>query len=153
MRAADLPALVELWVASWNATMPEIDFMARADWLRDRLAAHAAAGVAILCAVDRTDRPTGFITVDPTCGHIDQLAIRLADFGTGLAASLLAAARDLAPGRLALEVNQENPRAVRFYEREGFTIAGEGTIGANRRKTYLMRWSEPRGQGGNCLRV
>lgn len=122
--------------------MPEIDFAARADWLRERLAAHRAAGVLILCAVDARDAPLGFVTVDPASGHVDQLAVALRCFGQGVATELIAAARGLSPTGLGLEVNQENPRAVRFYEREGFVVVGESTTGANRRKTWLMRASQ-----------
>lgn len=139
MRAADIEAVVALWVESWNATIPEIDFSTRADWLRERLAGHALAGVVILCAVDDGDTPLGFVTVDPASGHVDQLAVALRCFGKGVATTLIAAARARSPTGLALEVNQENPRAVRFYQREGFAVVGESTTGANRRKTWLMR--------------
>ncbi len=136
-----MEAVVDLWVASWNATMPEIDFSKRGQWLRQRLAEHKAAGVAILCAVDDADLPLGFVTVDPGSGHIDQLAVNLHRFGAGIGTELIAAARQVAPGDLLLEVNQENARAVRFYEREGFVVTGEGTIGIKRRKTWFMHWS------------
>ncbi len=132
--------VVDLWVEAWNVTMPEIDFSARAAWLRERLAAHAAACVAILCAVDDADVPLGFVTVDPGTSHIDQLAVRRRCFGAGVGTDLIAAARRVSPGGLTLEVNQENPRAARFYRREGFVVVGEGVVGANCRKTWLMRW-------------
>ena len=137
--ATDLPALAELWVASWRATLPEINFAARRDWLIARLTAHHAAGTAIVCAADDDD-VLGFITVDPALGHIDQLAVCPQRFGTGVASALLAEARRRSPGGLALEVNQQNPRAVAFYWREGFEIVGEGSIGTPGRPIWLMRW-------------
>ena len=136
--------VVGLWVESWNATMPEIDFSARGGWLRERLAAHQAAGVAVVCAVDATDGPLGFVTVDPDGGHIDQLAVRWRCFGTGVGTALIASARNVSPISLKLEVNQENPRAVRFYGREGFVITGAGTVGMTRRPTWLMQWRNAR---------
>lgn len=138
----DIPALVALWVAAWRVTMPEIDFARRADWLPDRLAGHRAAGVAVVCAVI-DGAPVGFVTVDPASGHLDQLAVAPERFGAGVGAALLAEARRIAPAGLHLEVNQENPRAVRFYQREGFTIVGAGGIGAPPRPIWLMRWAPP----------
>ena len=144
---ADVEAVVDLWVASWNATMPDIDFSGRGSWLRERLAEHEASGIAILCAVDDVDLPLGFVTVDPGSGHIDQLAVSLGRFGSGIGTALIAAARQVSPGELLLEVNQENFRAVGFYKRHGFVVTGEGTIGINRRKTWFMRCPARMGSG------
>lgn len=129
---------MSLWVESWQATMPDIDFSTRGDWLRERLAAHLAGGVSVLCE-EEDGRVVGFVTVDARSGHVDQLAVRRDRFGSGVATRLLAAAKAVADGALALEVNQENPRAVRFYMREGFRIIGEGEVGPTRRRTWLMR--------------
>ena len=137
LAAADLDRVVALWVAAWDATMPGIDFAARAGWLRERLARHAAAGVQVVCAAVG-DEPVGFVTVDPATGHVDQLAVDPRRSGQGVGSALIAAARAAAAAPLALEVNQENPRAVRFYEREGLRITGAGTIGANKRPTWTM---------------
>ena len=38
---------------------------------------------------------------------------------------LLAEAKRLSPGRLELHVNQDNARAIAFYRKHGFAVAGE----------------------------
>jgi putative acetyltransferase len=139
LAAGDVDGLTALWVAAWQITMPDIDFEARGDWLRERLATHRSAGVAVICAED-ADGLAGFVTVDSASGHIDQLAVAPRCFGTGAATALLAEARRRSPAGLHLEVNQENPRAVRFYQREGFAITGVDSIGVSNRPTWLMHW-------------
>ena len=40
----------------------------------------------------------------------------------------------------ALDVNQANARAVRFYEREGFRKVGEGVNPVSGLETLAMEW-------------
>ncbi len=129
--AGDRPAMLALWVAAWQATLPQIDFAARAGWLAERLDALEAAGAVTrlaLAAGRGSDDVSlaGFVVVSPATGYLDQLVVGPHWFGAGVAAALLAEARRLSPHRLELHVNQDNPRAVRFYEREGFLRTGEG---------------------------
>lgn len=42
--------------------------------------------------------------------------------------------------RLTLNVFAENRRAVKFYEREGFSILNEGTDGDTGEREYTMTW-------------
>ncbi|MDO4897822.1 MAG: GNAT family N-acetyltransferase [Rothia sp. (in: high G+C Gram-positive bacteria)] len=58
-------------------------------------------------------------------------------FGTGVAHALLTGA--LEPGKAKLEVLTTNTRAIRFYEKEGFEIAGTDEFAGY--KTYIMRRS------------
>ncbi len=106
--------------------MPAIDFAARLAWFDRHLGGLRAAGAIILCAVDASDRAIGFATIDPVTGEMDQLAVAPDAFGTGAAPALLAEVKRRAPGRVWLSVNQDNPRAVRFYTREGFRVVGSG---------------------------
>ncbi|MCP8940164.1 GNAT family N-acetyltransferase [Alsobacter sp. SYSU M60028] len=125
LRADDLPALTELWVAAWRSVLPDFDFDARRDWFAAHLDALAAAGAEIVVA-EQGARLVGLLTVDPPTGYLDQIAIAPALWGTGLARTLLAHAVERAPGGLELHVNVDNPRAVRFYGREGFVTVGTG---------------------------
>ncbi|WP_237224448.1 GNAT family N-acetyltransferase [Rothia nasisuis] len=56
-------------------------------------------------------------------------------FGTGVAQALMADVLD--PGPAELEVLTTNVRAIRFYTKEGFTIAHTDEFAG--RKTYIMR--------------
>ncbi|WP_081852986.1 GNAT family N-acetyltransferase [Bosea sp. 117] len=120
------PELVDLWVASWQAAMPEIDFEARRGWLAARLDSLAAEGSVARLAVEPGGALAGFVMVSPATGYLDQLAVAPRLWGSGVAQALVVEARRLSPGRLELHVNQDNPRAVTFYEREGFRRSGMG---------------------------
>ncbi len=122
----DLAAIETFWVAAWNATGFAIDFSARLPWLRAHLANLIAEGVEIVVGLDREGRPAGFVTIDPKTGHLDQLCVAPSLQGGGLARALLQDAKRRSPGRIELDVNQDNFRARRFYEREGFEVVGAG---------------------------
>jgi putative acetyltransferase len=55
---------------------------------------------------------------------------------------LLGEAKRLSPGLLELHVNQDNARAVRFYQKHGFGVAGEDVNPRSGAPVYLMRWAE-----------
>lgn len=139
-RQADQADLITLWCAAWQVTMPAIDFAARRPWLDRHLAKLRAAGAIILCALDAEDRMIGFATIDPRTGEMDQLAIGPDAFGTGVAVALLAEVKRRAPGRVWLSVNQDNPRAVRFYARDGFRVAGTGINPGSGLDILHMEW-------------
>lgn len=124
-RDADLPALTDLWVESWRAVLPQIDFDARRGWFAAHLAELAHGGAEIVVA-QAGPRLAGVLTVNPATGYVDQIAVARDRWGSGLARTLLAHAAERAPQGLELHVNADNPRAVRFYEREGFVTVGEG---------------------------
>lgn len=136
---ADLDALADLWVDSWNEAMPGIDFSARRGWLATRLAALEAAGARTICAVDHALGLIGFIAVDPAACYLDQIAVARAAKGQGVAHLLIDAARALCAGPLRLDVNADNTRAVNFYLREGFAVASEGVNPNSGLKTLQLR--------------
>ena len=137
---ADLPALVDLWVAAWRETGFPIDFDARRPWLDGHLRALFDGGVAIVVGLDAGTRPAGFVTVDPKTGYLDQLCVAPAERGSGLARTLLDEAKRRAPGFVELDVNEANERALRFYRREGFGAVARGTSALSGLPTLRMRW-------------
>ena len=140
LAAGDMPVVLDLWVEAWAATLPQIDFAARRDWLAARLDALARAGARLIVA-ELDARPAGLLTLDPATGEIDQLAVAREAWGTGVADALLAEARRLSPDGLSLTVNADNPRAIRFYERQGFVRTGTGVNPASGLPVITMRWS------------
>jgi putative acetyltransferase len=139
LQPADVPALAELWVRSWQETMPTIDFAARRDWIVGFLAGPEATARVTTFAV-RGGVPQGFVTTEPAPGYLHQLVVASSAKGGATARALLAAAKDAAPTGLVLDVNQDNARAVRFYEREGFVREGAGVNAASGLKTWRMVW-------------
>jgi putative acetyltransferase len=83
-------------------------------------------------------------------GHMEQIAVHPASFGSGVGARLLEAAKVLCPTGLTLRVNQENPRAVAFYRRAGFVVTAEGVNPGGRRPVFDMAW-RPLGAGSPAV--
>ena len=138
---ADLPALADLWVAAWRETGFAIDFGARRPWLVERLRAHRAGGGTIVVGLDSAGRPAGFVTLDPANAYLDQLCVAPPACGSGLAPLLLDAAKRRAPGVVELDVNEDNRRARRFYEREGFHAVTRGVSAQSGLPTLRLRWT------------
>ena len=82
---------------------------------------------------------TGFVTVDPNTLYLDQIVVAPEAWGSGTAEALLHEARRPSPRGLDLQVNQDNARAIRFYQKQGFAITGEDKNSSGR-LTYWMKW-------------
>ncbi len=67
----------------------------------------------------------GFVTVDPKTMYLDQIVVAPEHWGSDIALALLDDAKRLSPKGLDLLVNKDNGRAIRFYEKHGFTFVGE----------------------------
>ncbi|WP_292529269.1 N-acetyltransferase [Methylocystis sp.] len=140
----DWPSLLDVWVASWRATYPEIDFEARRDWLMRHVRDLEAVGGVTLCLFDAGSTLEGFVVINPADGWLDQICIAPDRFGAGLGASLLSAARNVSPSVIRLDVNADNLRAIRFYERDGFSRVGRGANTLSGRETIMMEWRPQR---------
>jgi putative acetyltransferase len=138
---ADWPAMLELWVAAWRATYPEIDFDARRGWLTEQVEKLEAQGAATLCLFAGEPLAlAGFVVIDPQTGWLDQICVGPAFTGDGCGVKLMAAACALSPGVVRLDVNADNKRAIRFYERGGFVQIGRGANTLSGRATIMMEW-------------
>lgn len=122
LRPDHRPGLADLWVEAWAAAYPTVDFSARRGWLLDRLEQMEADGTRVIVA-EVEGSPAGFVTVGVD-GWIDQMLVGLAFQGRGVAAALMAAAKEASPTGLTLDVNADNARAIAFYWREGFVTTG-----------------------------
>jgi len=89
---------------------------------------HEAAGYTMVVFGDPSDPDVAAaVTARPTA-ELSKVYVREGFHGGGLAAQLVAAsvesARDRGAVSVWLGVNQENARANRFYEKQGFALAG-----------------------------
>ena len=136
---AHLPEATDLWLTAWSRAMPQIDFEARRAWFVDHFGALRSRGADVICAF-RSDNGAmaGFFTHEKP-GYIDQLCVAADLWGSGAAIALLNEAKRLSGGHLTLDVNQDNPRAVRFYERERFRRVGEGRSPSGL-ATWRLEW-------------
>jgi putative acetyltransferase len=139
MAPQDLAETLDMWVAAWQAAYPNIDFHARRDWTKDRIAELQSTGSHALIAL-RDDRIVGALVVNPQTGYLDQIVVAAADQGRGVSEMLLAEARRISPQRLDLHVNKDNARAIGFYRKHGFVIDGEDVNPRSGAPIYRMRW-------------
>jgi len=138
--SADEAAAIALWQQTWQQAYPAIDFAARIDWWRERWRNELVPTAAIVVA-EATGALVGFVTVDTATGYLDQIVVATPLWGAGVAELLLEEATRLSPRRLELHVNKDNERAVRFYRKHDFTIAGEDVNARSGAPVYLMRWA------------
>jgi putative acetyltransferase len=122
-RAADEDAAIELWRRTWQLAYPHLDFTARLDWWRERWRSELV-GTATITLAESAGQLVGFVTVDPKTLYLDQIVVAPEAWGSRIADALLAEAKRLSPAGLDLKVNADNARAIRFYEKQGFTVAG-----------------------------
>ncbi len=135
----DEEAAIALWLRTWQAAYPQIDFAARLDWWRKRWREELVPSAEIVVA-ETADAMIGFVTVDPRTGYLDQIVVAPAQWGSGLAGALIDAAKAISPSGLTLDVNTDNARAFRFYEKQGFVISGAGTNPLSGKPVHRMRW-------------
>ena len=137
--AHDEVAAIELWRRTWQVAYPALDFSARVDWWRERWASELV-GHATIRVAEMRDRMVGFVTVDPRTGYLDQIVVAPEVWGTEVGTMLIAEARQISPRGLDLHVNQDNARAIRFYEKHGFVVAGEDLNPRSGAPLHKMSW-------------
>jgi len=138
-RAADLEPSLELWRRAWDLAMPEIDFGARLSWWRERWSNELVPNNEIIVA-EANGKEIGFVVISKMSGYLDQIVVDPAFWGSDTAKQLLDEAKRICPAGIALDVNQNNPRALRFYQREGFDISGEGINPRSGKPIYRCEW-------------
>ena len=135
----DEDASVALWLRTWQAAYPDLDFAARLDWWRERWR-NELLPVAEVVIAETSGTMIGFVTVDPVSHYLDQLVVAPEFWGFGVGKALIADAKRISPSGLALDVNTDNARAIGFYEACGFLITGGGTNALSGRPVHRMSW-------------
>ena len=135
----DWPFLRELWMASWSAARPEIDFASRLPWLKNLLDQRRAQGAQILVA-EANKNLLGFVLFDARTKWLDQIAVALEAQGSGVATALLDAAKKACGEKLGLDVNADNFRALKFYRRENFVVVAQGQNPLSGLPTLVLEW-------------
>jgi len=135
---ADEAAAIELWRRTWQIAYPQLDFDARVDWWRERWRGELVPAATITLA-ERDGALAGFVTVDPA-GYLDQIVVAPEAWTLGIGKLLLDEAKRLSPQGLDLHVNADNARAIRFYEKHGFTISGNDKNPRSGAPIYRMSW-------------
>lgn len=142
-RSADEAAAIALWLRTWQAAYPTIDFATRLDWWCARWRNELVTSAEITVVErDGADGRTmaGFVTVDPRTRYLDQIVVAPEFWGSNVGTALMLEARRLSPSGLDLDVNIDNARAIRFYEKQGFAITGAGVNPISGKPVHRMVW-------------
>ncbi len=131
---ADVARCLAIWQAAVRTTH---DFLSAEDFdAIERLVAEEYLPAAPLwVAVDGTNRALGFMGL--TGAHIDALFVDPAAHGRGVGRALVAHAH-AQHDALTVDVNEQNPRAVGFYERLGFVRIGRSAVDGDGRPYPLL---------------
>ena len=86
---------------------------------------------------EATRRIVGFIGL--TDDYINGCFVKDSEQCKGIGKALLDHAKSV-KSTLWLRVYHKNTRAIRFYQREGFTVTGESTDGGTNEKELIMTW-------------
>ncbi|UFS67404.1 acetyltransferase [Paracoccus denitrificans] len=129
----DTARVMDIWRRAVDATH---DFLAPHDRaaIEDELSIFLPQ-VRLSLAVDRTDNPLGFMFLHE--GHLEALFIDPDHHGRGMGAALIRAALADHPD-LTTDVNEQNPKALGFYERIGFERTGRSSCDGQGRPYPLI---------------
>ena len=139
----DEAACIALWRRTWAAAYPQIDFAARVAWWRERWRNELVRKASIVVA-ESDGVLTGFVTIEPATGYLDQIVVAPEAWGGGVAEALLMEARRLSPAGIDLLVNADNERAIRFYRKHGFIVTGADVNPTSGRPVHKMSWRPKR---------
>jgi len=142
-RPSDEDAAIALWLATWREAYPGIDFAARVPWWRERWRNELVPNAAIIVAEEASEL-VGFVTIDANA-YLDQLVVAPDRWGSRLGDLLVDEAKRLSPDSITLLVNDDNTRAIRFYERNGFAHAGTDVNPTSGRPVLKMVWKPQHG--------
>lgn len=131
----DIPLLRELAESIWRTSYAEmisaeqIDYMLGWMYSAEKIAQELASGVVweIACL---EESPVGFFSIErepnSTDAKLHKLYLLPERQGAGLGRALLERAQEVATGmgaaKIWLQVNKQNSRAIRAYERAGYTV-------------------------------
>jgi len=137
--AADEDAAIELWRRTWQQHYPHLDFNARLDWWRERWRKELVP-VARIVLAEIDGALAGFVTIDPKTMYLDQIVVGPEHWGSNVALTLLDEVKRISPHGVELLVNKDNFRAIKFYEKHGFSYAGEDKNPVSGKPVNKMAW-------------
>lgn len=130
----DLSATMQIWL---EANIAAHHFIPLAYWTEHYEMVKSLLPQADVYVYEEEQQIGGFIGLSGD--YIEGIFVREGVRSKGIGKQLLAHAKRLKP-RLRLSVYQQNTRAIRFYQREGFVIQSESMDDATQQKEYEMVW-------------
>lgn len=137
--ARDEGAAIALWLRTWQAAYPALDFAERLAWWRARWRDELVPAADIVIA-ESEHGMLGFVTVDARSLYLDQIVVAPERWRSGVGAALIGEAKRISPRGLDLDVNTDNARALLFYQKHGFSISGAGVNPISGKPVHRMSW-------------
>jgi len=137
--ALDHPRLLAVWLASVRAThgfLTEADIQSLLPVVRDVALPQLEVWLAEL-----PEDIAAFVAL--TDAHVEALFVDPAFFRRGCGQALLAHARHR-KGALTVDVNEQNPSALAFYQANGFEVGGRSPVDASGNPFPLLHLHERR---------
>ncbi|TWT33662.1 putative N-acetyltransferase YjaB [Posidoniimonas corsicana] len=130
----EYPAMIEVWESSVRATH---DFLSAEDidGLKPLILEQYFDAVELTCAAADDGRLLGFCGV--LAGRIEMLFVAAEARGRGVGRLLTRHAVEI-QGATKVDVNEQNPQAVGFYERMGFHVVGRSPLDGQGRPFPLL---------------
>lgn len=135
--ALDHPRLLAVWLASVRAThgfLAETDIQSLLPVVRDVALPRLEVWLAEL-----PEGIAGFVAL--TDAHVEALFVDPAFFRRGCGQALIAHARHR-KGPLTVDVNEQNPSALAFYQSHGFEVEGRSPVDASGNPFPLLHLRE-----------
>ncbi|WDD98832.1 GNAT family N-acetyltransferase [Thalassomonas actiniarum] len=133
----DHQELVDLWEASVRASH---DFLSEADieFLKPLILNDYLDAVTLRCIKDNSHTILGFLGI--AGGNIEMLFVLPANRGQGVGKALTRyAIEELAATKV--DVNEQNPQALAFYQKQGFKITGRSPLDGQGKPFPLLHLS------------
>lgn len=99
------------------------------------MASEFLPAVELWVAVDEDDGPVGFIGLGGS--HVEMLFVDVDRHGGGVGTALIESAAERHPD-LTVDVNEQNPSGLAFYESRGFVRTGRSPVDADGRPFPLI---------------
>ena len=134
LREADIAAVAGLWL---DTNLKAHGFVPAEYWRSNYEPVKAMLPEAEVYVYENAGETAAFIGMNGE--YIEGIFVLNEMQSRGIGKLLLDYVKDKRP-ELRLNVYQKNPRAVAFYQREGFKIQSEGVDEATGEKDYTMLW-------------
>jgi putative acetyltransferase len=139
LQPGDHDVLIEIWLSAIRATH---HFLTESDIqnLHALVQQGALAGLEIWVLCDSEAKPIGFMGLADS--KVEALFLRPKYHRCGGGRQLLQHAREL-KGPLTVDVNEQNPAAIRFYEACGFVVEGRSELDSSGLPFPILHMRQP----------
>lgn len=134
LQKSDIDRVAEIWL---DTNLKAHDFISEQYWRSNFDMVKEALSQAEVYVYESDGKVQGFIGLDGE--YIEGIFVSNKMQSRGIGKALLDYAKSR-KSELQLNVYRKNTRAIRFYQREGFSVRSEGLDEAVGEKDFLMRW-------------